>query len=102
MVIVCKTQINAGAEIEITSLSKIRKKQMATSTEQADRTTSMTLYPTILHFYILATSEIPAISLKGKDTGHFLLLSYKPIRLFSCLKQACEHIIYKYIFSSQV
>lgn len=49
MVIGYKFQINTGVEIEMTYLSGIRKKWMATSTEQADRATSMTLHLTILH-----------------------------------------------------
>lgn len=58
--------------------------------------------PSHPHSYFLALVKIPNISLKGKDSRHFLLLYHKAIRLLSSLEQACEHMIYKHIFSSEV
>lgn len=52
--------------------------------------------------YFLALVAMHDISLKVRDSRRLLPLYHKPIRLLSCLEQACEHMMYKYIFSSEV
>ncbi len=46
--------------------------------------------------------QFPVLVWKVKTAGVFFLCIINPLGLLSCLEQACEHTIYKYIFSSEV